>query len=64
MADLKVVYQQLAFADPVLNGMAGDWSENCEKLRGTIRKLDGYMVSAAARHSGQIPLAASPTEDS
>jgi hypothetical protein len=46
-------YEQLVFADPTLNGLAGNWSDNCEKLRRTIRKLDGYMVMAASRGSLQ-----------
>lgn len=66
MADLSVVYQQFASADPVVNGMAGNWSDHCEMLRGTIRKLDGYMVSAASRgsHRFDIPFAARPTAGS
>jgi hypothetical protein len=54
MADLSVVYEQLASADPMLNGLAGNWSDNCEKLRRTIRKLDSYMVMAASRGSLQV----------
>jgi hypothetical protein len=54
MADLSVVYRQFASADPVLNGLAGNWSDHCEKLRGTIRTLDGYMIMAASRPSRQF----------
>jgi hypothetical protein len=63
MADLSVVYQQFASADPVVDGMAGNWSDNCDKLRGTIQKLDRYMVSAASQRSRrfEIPFAARPT---
>jgi hypothetical protein len=66
MADLRVVYQQFATGDPMVNGLAGNWSDNCEKLRGTIRALDGYMAIAANRGSrpAYVPLAARPAADS
>jgi hypothetical protein len=66
MADLSVVYQQFASADLVVNGLVGNWSDSCEKLRGTIRELDGYMAIAATRGSRRtyIPLAARPAADS
>jgi hypothetical protein len=66
MADLSMVYQQFASADPVVDGMAGNWSDNCERLRGTIQKLDRYMVSAASRRSrrNDVPFAARPTPGS
>jgi hypothetical protein len=56
MGDLSAVYQQFASTDPVVNGMAGNWSDHCEKLRGTIRKLDGYMIMAASRPSRRIEI--------
>jgi hypothetical protein len=66
MGDLSVVYQQFASADPVVNGLAGNWSDHCEKLRGTIRKLDGYMIMAASRppHPIEVPQAPGPAAGS
>jgi hypothetical protein len=62
MADLSMVYRQFATADPAVGGLAGNWSDNCEKLRGTIRELDDYMTIAASlrSHRVEIPPAARP----
>jgi hypothetical protein len=56
MGDSSVVYQQFASADPKVNGKPGNGSDHCEKLRGTIRKLDVYMIMAASRPSRRIGL--------
>jgi hypothetical protein len=54
MGDSSMVYQQFASADPTVNGKPGTGSDHCEKLRGTLRKLDVYMIMAASRPSRRI----------
>jgi hypothetical protein len=63
MADLKMVYQLFASADPMVNGQAGNWSDNCERLRGRIRNLS-CLASASAGRPLYVPDAARPTTGS
>ncbi len=65
MADLKMVYQLFASADPMVNGLAGNWSDNCERLRGRIRNLSCVASASAGRpRRVYVPGAARPTTGS
>jgi hypothetical protein len=61
MADLKVVYQLYASADPMVNGLAGNWSDNCERLRGRIRNLSCVVPATSQVY---VPFAPRPTAGS